>query len=346
MANGELQRATASAAGKVILLGEHVVVHGHPALVAGIDRGVRVTIVPGPPAASAVQVEPALASAIALAARLLRLEGRPFAVEIAGDLPVGMGLGSSAALAVALLRALAASAGETLRDDAAAARAHEIERLFHGTPSGVDSTRRPTAACRKFAAGPPLHHSSDAARAVAAGGRAVANAARDFTHRRRPARAPPPPRGLPAGVRRDRAWPWWARRARARGDEARPARRAHDDEPRPAARLRRVHAQLDALVDLALDAGALGAKLTGGEWRRRGDRAARGRPERLLAALTEARPRGCFPVVVGAPTGGGARGRLRAQRGGVGLLPGSAWTNDEGGTAEQAPAPRVSAAPS
>jgi len=143
----------------VILLGEHVVVHGEPALVAGIDRGVRVEVVPvdaAPPPEDAAGE--GLARAVAHAAALLGIERESFAVEVTGDLPIAMGLGSSAALAVALLRALAASTGDTLADDAVARHAHEIERLFHGTPSGVDGTAATYGGVLWFEAGPPPRH--------------------------------------------------------------------------------------------------------------------------------------------------------------------------------------------
>jgi len=307
MANVELQRATASAAGKVILLGEHVVVHGHPALVAGIDRGVRVTIVPGSAAGAAAEVDPALASAIALAARLLRLDGRPFAVDIAGDLPVGMGLGSSAALAVALLRALAASAGETLRDADAAAHAHEIERLFHGTPSGVDSTAATYGGVLWFEAGPPLHHECLTLRApmplVV-----VLSRTRHATSRT-------------VGGLRERAVaapevyrPVFAAIAALVG--AARAALENDERARLGALMTMNHGllracgvstpELDALVEAALDAGALGAKLTGGGGGGAVIALPAAEPERLLAALTDAGHE-CFAVVVGGPPSSGAR---------------------------------------
>ena len=51
-----------------------------------------------------------------------------------------MGLGSSAALSVALVRALARFAQRRLDDAAVCAAAFEIEKIFHGFPSGIDNT--------------------------------------------------------------------------------------------------------------------------------------------------------------------------------------------------------------
>lgn len=153
------EAATARASGKVILLGEHVVVHGYPAIVAALDRGVAVTVSPRPPDhASVAAADLHLTTAIERAASLLGIDARGFDLAISGDLPVGMGLGSSAALAVAMLRALSASAGEALGDQRLASGAHEIERVFHGTPSGVDSTAAAFGGVRWFIAGSPVRH--------------------------------------------------------------------------------------------------------------------------------------------------------------------------------------------
>ncbi|MBI4613110.1 MAG: mevalonate kinase [Planctomycetes bacterium] len=61
-----------------------------------------------------------------------------FDVEIGGTLPVGMGMGSSAALAVSFLRALASLEGRRIETSELARLATEIEKLAHRTPSGID----------------------------------------------------------------------------------------------------------------------------------------------------------------------------------------------------------------
>ncbi len=121
------------ACGKVILLGEHFVVHGAPALAVPLTaRQVELRLGRAPGAWDVPEAaRPALSE-------MLRHEGvDPQAVTLAlsTTLPLGAGLGGSAALAVALVRAL----GE---DDPARvnARAHALERLAHGTPSGIDDT--------------------------------------------------------------------------------------------------------------------------------------------------------------------------------------------------------------
>jgi hydroxymethylglutaryl-CoA reductase len=78
--------------------------------------------------------------ALERAAELAGLASAGIAAVAAADLPVGVGLGSSAALSVALIRALAKFAGQSLSDAAVCTRAFEIEKIFHGFPSGIDNT--------------------------------------------------------------------------------------------------------------------------------------------------------------------------------------------------------------
>jgi mevalonate kinase len=65
----------------------------------------------------------------------------PVKVTLEAQLPVSMGLGSSAALSVACARVLLQAAGAATPRPADVARvAWDMEQEFHGTPSGVDHT--------------------------------------------------------------------------------------------------------------------------------------------------------------------------------------------------------------
>jgi mevalonate kinase len=127
--------------GKLILLGEHAVVFGQPALAAGIPKGVRAVASAG---SGRVQVPAWGIDARAgdgtpvgtAAARLLdRLGARDLDFVLEADIPSRAGLGSSAAMAVALARAARPDAAPA---DLLAAVA-ESETVFHGTPSGIDA---------------------------------------------------------------------------------------------------------------------------------------------------------------------------------------------------------------
>lgn len=153
--------ARGRAGGKIILLGEHAVVYGRPALAAGIGRGLAVELRHGRgPCVESDRAEliddPRARAALAAAAAVAGLDPRELVARVASELPPGMGLGSSAALSVALLRACVAAADATLRRDEELDAGRRIESVFHGTPSGVD----PAAAalglgCFRFVRGEP-----------------------------------------------------------------------------------------------------------------------------------------------------------------------------------------------
>ena len=158
-ANGAnvLRAASGSACGKVILLGEHVVVHGRPALAAGIARYVHARVAPRADGVRTLSVDdPRVRAAVDEAAVLAGLdESAGFELELCGDLPVSVGLGSSAAMAVALLRALSASIRRPLAIERLAESANQLERQFHGRPSGIDTTAAAHGGLVWFEIGPP-----------------------------------------------------------------------------------------------------------------------------------------------------------------------------------------------
>ncbi len=136
--------------GKIILLGEHAVVYGFPALAAALDRGVTIAAVPTPAGGSlridipawdlkvkATDDHPVARSLLAIVDSLGI--GRP-TVSLVGDaqIPPGAGLGSSAALAVAVSRALLDHAKRKLDAKQIISAASASESLMHGKPSGVD----------------------------------------------------------------------------------------------------------------------------------------------------------------------------------------------------------------
>lgn len=163
------------ACGKVILIGEHAVVYGVPAIAVGIDRGARARVTPqgrGPNDDAGRDVvrstlyvggwditvhldreEDAKPKAdLARALRgVLDASGVEHAVhvEAESDLPPASGLGCSAAMAVAIARAVDPLAP----DDVIQARAMAWERVFHGNPSGVDAAVATFGGCVSFRKG-------------------------------------------------------------------------------------------------------------------------------------------------------------------------------------------------
>ena len=165
----------ASAPGKIILFGEHAVVYNRPALAVPVTQ-VHVDVEVLDSSRKGIWIH---APGINLNAELDSLPGDhpigsvilqvfqrfgfstpPFQggmdISINSTIPVAAGLGSGAAVSVALLRALSGYFGQPLADDEVNKISYEIEKLHHGTPSGLDNTVITYARPVYFIKGKPL----------------------------------------------------------------------------------------------------------------------------------------------------------------------------------------------
>jgi mevalonate kinase len=61
-------------------------------------------------------------------------------IDLRSTIPIASGLGSGAALSTALVRALFAQAGRSVEPSTVSRIVYESERIYHGTPSGIDNT--------------------------------------------------------------------------------------------------------------------------------------------------------------------------------------------------------------
>jgi mevalonate kinase len=150
---------TSSAPGKIILFGEHAVVYGRPAVavpVTQVHARASITLAKSSSPdnvlikAPDINLKASLADlpaghslkvAITRTAAALNIVQFPACtIRIESTIPVAAGLGSGAAVTVAIARALSAALGTPLDDEQVCALAYEVEKIHHGTPSGIDNT--------------------------------------------------------------------------------------------------------------------------------------------------------------------------------------------------------------
>jgi mevalonate kinase len=149
----------ASAPGKAILFGEHAVVYGRPAIAVPVDQvKAKAAIFADPRGAPGtlrieapdigvsslladMPVEDPLACAVRAVLNELKVARPPAGIlRITSSIPVAAGLGSGAAVSVAIIRALSSFLGQPLAEEQVSSLAFEVEKLHHGTPSGIDNT--------------------------------------------------------------------------------------------------------------------------------------------------------------------------------------------------------------
>jgi mevalonate kinase len=150
---------SAYAPGKIILYGEHSVVYGRRSIAIPVHQvQARAGVFPlFKDPAGTIRVTSAeinldaeihtlpeddpIRKAVQLTLDHLEV-ARPSAlqVRISSTIPVAGGMGSGAAVSVAIARGVSTFLGRPLPDDAVSAIAFEVEKIHHGTPSGIDNT--------------------------------------------------------------------------------------------------------------------------------------------------------------------------------------------------------------
>ena len=140
--------------GKVVLLGEHSVVYGRHAIAAPVPMTIKAVIedcaegihlmIPRWGVEYQLATNPKDRRSFEEPAGVmldeLGLSDRGMRIEVFPEVPRSMGLGGSAAMAVAIVRALDKHFRLGLTDEEVNRLAFESEKVAHGTPSGLDNT--------------------------------------------------------------------------------------------------------------------------------------------------------------------------------------------------------------
>ena len=133
-----------SAPGKIHLLGEHVVVYGKPALLTAINRRLYVEIKESNSSGLIIKTtedEHLVRKTIAVFQKAFKLSVLPpLEIIISSAILTGCGLGSSSALASALIGALIKHLKNIWNPNRINEFTYEVEKIAHGNPSGADNT--------------------------------------------------------------------------------------------------------------------------------------------------------------------------------------------------------------
>ncbi len=152
--SAEAQSETAVGHGKIILFGEHAVVYGSRSIAAPVPLAIRARVVDSDdgvwlviprwgveqPLRSDPKVRHSFEEPAATILEELGLTDRSMRIEVYPEIPRAMGLGGSAAVAVAIIRAIDRHFELGLSNDEVNELAFRCEKVAHGTPSGIDNT--------------------------------------------------------------------------------------------------------------------------------------------------------------------------------------------------------------
>lgn len=138
-----MKKISYSAPGKVILSGEHAVVYGKPAIVCAIDRRLMIEFTPINKTKCADSIMPILEATVKdfLKQRSEKIIDVGYSYEVSSTIPIGRGLGSSAAFsAVISAGLLELFTGRQWSISDINMCAYKVEKYFHKNSSGVDTS--------------------------------------------------------------------------------------------------------------------------------------------------------------------------------------------------------------
>lgn len=152
---------TATAPAKTILFGEHAVVYGYPAIAIPISsHTATATVVQNTERLSGIhiiapdiakvlkietlqpdQLDDALSLTVYLVLQHFKITQQPpLDITVRSNIPPASGLGSGAAVSTAIAKALIKALEQSITIEALNQLVFEVEKIHHGTPSGIDNT--------------------------------------------------------------------------------------------------------------------------------------------------------------------------------------------------------------
>jgi len=144
--------AVGRAHSKLILIGEHAVVYGQPAIAFPFKQ-IEVKVIVKNIEGNTIRIESpfyqgpleqipekmeGLGDCILQTLKVLEQKTSGLEIQISSSIPIGRGLGSSAAIAIALVRGLFAFFNQELSNSQLMTLVERAETFAHGTPSGID----------------------------------------------------------------------------------------------------------------------------------------------------------------------------------------------------------------
>ncbi|MBO0961400.1 mevalonate kinase [Neobacillus sp. MM2021_6] len=143
--------AVGSAHGKLILVGEHSVVYGMPAIAlpfpvleatATVEENFEGIFLASDYYDGPLKGVPkkfwGIAACVEETLKLLNKHNQGLLIRLHSSIPIGRGLGSSAAIAIAIVKSLFAFYGKKAQPDEVMPLVHIAETFAHGNPSGLD----------------------------------------------------------------------------------------------------------------------------------------------------------------------------------------------------------------
>ena len=144
------------APGKVILFGDHAVVYGQPAIAVpvarieasaaihpledGDDWQLAAETLAGMVPLNDLAIDHPLAAILRRSLEWIGETIKPGLLRINSTIPIASGLGSGAAVSVAIVRAIANYSQKQINDEEVSKLVYEVEKIHHGNPSGIDNT--------------------------------------------------------------------------------------------------------------------------------------------------------------------------------------------------------------